>query len=243
MRDRVGFGWPGKVCGLLLLAAGLAACVGSPPRKQHFYTGGGGFSGRYEMRIQSFAERRYLTVVRQQYDFSCGSAALATLLTYHMGIPTNEVMTFTGMWRDGDRDQIRQLGFSLLDMKRYLAAIGFNSDGYQVTLDDIDRVGVPGVALLTIKDYRHFVVVKGVTATEVLVGDPSMGLQVMRRKDFEKAWNGIYFVIDTEKQGAEVNFDTGPQWALYGRAPLNSIFLRPVDQAALMLSAPFYGEF
>ena len=31
---------------------------------------------------QSFAELRFRDVVRQKYDFSCGSAAVATLLTY-----------------------------------------------------------------------------------------------------------------------------------------------------------------
>lgn len=243
VRDMAGAIRPGRTCGLLLLAAGLAGCVGAPPANQSFYPGGAGFAGSYHMPVQSFAERRFLTIIRQQYDFSCGSAALATLLTYHMGIPANEVMTFTGMWRDGDRDQIRQLGFSLLDMKRYLASLGFRSDGYQVTLDEIDKVSVPGIVLLNIRDYRHFVVVKGVTPTEVLVGDPALGLQAMPRKKFEESWNGIYFVIDTEKSGKELNFDTGQQWSKFGRAPLRAVFLRPVDQAALALSAPFFGEF
>ncbi|RYF14189.1 MAG: peptidase C39, partial [Oxalobacteraceae bacterium] len=37
--------------------------------------------------VTSLIGRRFETVVRQQYDFSCGSAALATLLRYHYDDP------------------------------------------------------------------------------------------------------------------------------------------------------------
>lgn len=192
--------------------------------------------------VASVEERKFATVVRQRYDFSCGSASLATLLRYHYGLKVDEESVFRGMWRNGDREQIKKLGFSLLDMKRYLAAHGMRADGYKVGLDEVAKAGVPGVALLDIKGYRHFVVLKGMVGDELLVGDPSLGLRTLSRRDFLAGWNGVYFVID-EAPGAEPVFNGRAQWASLARGPARGRFLEPVSQQALMLTAPFYRDF
>lgn len=43
------------------------------------------YSGNYSIRLTSLKEARFKTTVAQQYDFSCGSAATATLLTFQYG--------------------------------------------------------------------------------------------------------------------------------------------------------------
>lgn len=78
---------------------------------------------------------RYATVVRQRYDFSCGSAALATLLRYHYALDATEESVFRGMWSNGDREQIKRVGFSLLDVKGFLAAHNLRANGYKVSPD------------------------------------------------------------------------------------------------------------
>src|SRR4051812_21630096 len=127
--------------------------------------------------VRSLQSRKFLTVVRQRYDFSCGSAALATLLRYHYGDAQTEESVFQGMWSEGDRPQIRRAGFSLLDMKRYLARRAIGSDGYGVSVPDIVRAGIPGIVLLNVEGYRHFVVLKGIDSGTVILGDPSVGLR------------------------------------------------------------------
>jgi predicted double-glycine peptidase len=189
--------------------------------------------------VRSMAETKFNTVVHQRYDFSCGSAALATLLHFHYGGSQDEEATFRGMWAKGDRDQIRRLGFSLLDMKRYLASLGLSSDGFKVGLDQIAKTHIPGIALITIRNYRHFVVVKGLNADEVLLGDPATGLRAMRRADFVKNWNGIYFVLNSEVERGRAHFNTPYQWAQYPRIAPNAVFLQPLSQQALALAAPF----
>ncbi len=42
------------------------------------------------LRLTSLKEARFRNTIRQKYDFSCGSAAVATLLTYQYGYPVNE---------------------------------------------------------------------------------------------------------------------------------------------------------
>ena len=76
-------------------------------------------------------ELRFLETVRQGFDFSCGSAALATLLSFHYGRPTTEFQVFESMWKTGDTEKIRKDGFSMLDMKRYLEQEGLRADGFQ----------------------------------------------------------------------------------------------------------------
>ena len=54
---------------------------------------------------------------------------------------------------------------------------------------------MPGVVLLNLKGYHHFVVVRKVSADMVQLGDPALGNRVMSRRAFEKAWNNVVFVI------------------------------------------------
>jgi uncharacterized protein len=67
--------------------------------------------GNYNVQVMSWAEIPFRTIVRQQYDFSCGSAAVATLLTHHYGRPTAEHHSFAAMWKAGDQKIIQKSGF------------------------------------------------------------------------------------------------------------------------------------
>jgi uncharacterized protein len=231
--------------GALVLVLAAAALGGCGPR-----AGGGpqfsvaaNASGDYRVPVASMLARKYNTVVRQQYDFSCGSAALATLLRYHYTLAQDEAAVFTGMWQGGDQAKIRQVGFSLLDMKRYLAAIGLSADGYKVSLDAVAKRGLPGIALITHKGYRHFVVVKGIAGDQMLIGDPSLGLHLVPRARFEEQWNGVYFVINSRSDIGQRHFNAIGQWQSFARAPVGAPFIDPLSQQALSLSAPFYRDF
>lgn len=225
------------------LAHATAACGGDVSRTSRFVgAAGAGPVGDYSVPVRSVADRRFDGIVRQRFDFSCGSAALATLLRYHYDFDVREDLAFRGMWLRGDRAQIRRLGFSLLDMKRWLASRGLKADGYKVPLEKVRQTGVPGIALISVKNYRHFVVVKGVRADEVLVGDPSSGVTVMPRAEFERVWNGIYFVLADDQALAKRRFNRDSQWLAFARSPIGGRFSDPVSQQALSITAPFYGD-
>lgn len=226
---------------ILLPLGFLAACGAQVSGASHFLAPVGPV-GDYSVPVRSVAEQRFAGVVRQKYDFSCGSAALATLLRFHYDFDVAEATAFRGMWTRGDQAQIRRLGFSLLDMKRWLASRGLAADGYKVPLAKIAETGIPGIALIAVKNYRHFVVVKGVHRDEVLLGDPSSGLSIMPRREFESAWNGIYFVLTEDQALAKSRFNRERQWAAFARAPVGGRFADPVSQQALSLTAPFYGD-
>jgi predicted double-glycine peptidase len=179
----------------------------------------GADSGQMNVKVMSFKERQFRAIVRQQYDYSCGSAALATLLTYQYDDPTSEAGIFKAMWEQGNQAKIKREGFSLLDLKRYLEARGYSADGYDTTLNKLAGVGIPAIVLIRDNGYNHFVVIKGIKDGKVAVGDPSLGARVILLDQFEKLLsNNIVFVINGLNEKAA--FNRSLDWHVREKAPL-----------------------
>jgi predicted double-glycine peptidase len=169
--------------------------------------------------VTSLRAARIARTVLQQYDFSCGSAALATLLSHHYGLAVGEEEILRAMYAQGDQQKIRKEGFSMLDMKRYLESRGFAADGFQQTLDKLAQAGLPAIVLMNENGYHHFVVVKGLVRDRVLIGDPARGVRAMPRGDFEAAWiGGLLFVIHDHVEQAR--FNLAADWRAAPPAPL-----------------------
>jgi uncharacterized protein len=169
--------------------------------------------GYYKVGVVSYRDIPFLTVVRQQYDFSCGSAALATLLRYNYGRSVDEATIFKAMYLVGDQASIRRKGFSLADMKTYLASVGYTSDGYRVPLDRYAKAAIPAIVIIRVGHYRHFVVIKGIRDGYVLVGDPANGLREYTVRQFESVWDGLVFIIHDEPHPADRHFNNPTEWA------------------------------
>ncbi len=225
----------------LLAASMLWGCTQAPVRDGASQTMIGG-SLPLRMPVVSLQEQRFLTVRRQQLDFSCGSAALATLLSFHHDYRQDEQTVFLGMWNGGDQQQIRRAGFSLLDMKRYLDGRGIRADGFQVGLDEIESAGVPGIALVNMEGYRHFVVLKGLDSRTVLVGDPALGLRRIPRNEFLEIWNGVLFVLLPSDASRPV-FNGSRDTALAPVAAISSSPALPLSLQALALVKPLPNEY
>ncbi|MEX1206773.1 MAG: C39 family peptidase [Dongiaceae bacterium] len=176
--------------------------------------------GVFVVPVTSMAELRWDTVVRQAYDYSCGAAAVATLLTYHYDRRTPEETVFGAMFDVGDREAIRAHGFSMWDMKQYLDAQGLRADGFRVSLDKLAAIGVPGIAMIETDGYKHFVVIKGIDRDKVLVGDPARGLTVYPLEEFQSLWNGAVVAARAEVRTARRHFNDDRDWRVLPRAPL-----------------------
>nr|WP_295377611.1 C39 family peptidase [Pseudoxanthomonas sp.] len=177
-------------------------------------------SGAYQVRVTSLKEARFRTTIPQQFDFSCGSAATATLLTFQYGHPVSEQDVFVRMYTYGDQARIRKEGFSLLDMRRYLQSQGFEADGFELPLEKLQEEGVPAIVLLNDRGYRHFVVVKGLKNGRVLLGDPARGTRAMPKSRFEALWdNRVLFVIHNRR--GQARFNQPRDWRTAPPAPLD----------------------
>lgn len=176
--------------------------------------------GSFNVRVQSLKERQFRQTVRQELDFSCGSAALSTLLTYHYGDPVDEPTIFKAMWENGDHQKIRREGFSLLDLKHFLQSRGYSADGYVAPLSRLASVGIPAIVLIRENGYNHFVVVKGIRDGLVAVGDPSLGGHIYPLPEFEKMLaSRILFVINGLDRKAV--FNAARDWRVKEKAPLS----------------------
>ncbi len=163
--------------------------------------------------VTSLKELRFKNTIRQERDFSCGSAAVATLLTYHYDNPVSEQDVFDVMFANGNKEKIEREGFSLLDMKRYLEANGYHADGYIVAnLNKVAKVGIPVIVLINNGGYLHFVVVKGLDNEKVLLGDPATGTRTVSRSEFEAIWNKLVFVIHENEPAARTTFNRVADW-------------------------------
>ena len=197
--------------------------------------------GSFNVEARSLREMRWDGVVRQQYDFSCGSAAIATLLTYHYGEETTEAEVFRTMFQEGDKSKIQAEGFSMLDMKRYLDYRGLNADGFRLSLEDFVKVGVPAIALINTQGYRHFVVVKGNGDDTILVGDPAVGTVVVPKSRFRSMWNGVVLGAREEIELARKNFNHERDWRVRPDSPLKE-GVRRAGLGTMLLTLPAANE-
>jgi len=197
-----------------LAAVGLAALAAPAFAQVHI---GAEMGGPVDVRVITYRDIPFRTVVRQQHDYSCGSAAVATLLTYHYGASRTEAEVFEAMYATGDRKRIEAQGFSLLEMKTYLDGQGYRADGFRLTYEALAKLNSPSIAMINTGNYRHFVVVKGVSDTHVLVGDPMLGLRTYKRVEFEKMWNSVAFLIREPREAA--GYNETAEWQPYAPTP------------------------
>ena len=177
-------------------------------------------SDPYFVNVTTMRDIPFRTVVRQQYDYSCGSAALATLLHHHYNRPVTEGQIFKAMYEVGDQEKIRKVGFSLLDMKTYLESQGFKADGYRVSIEQLEKLRTPSITVVQVGTYKHFVVIKGAKDGKILVGDPAQGLVTYSRKEFADMWNGVIFRINNVPP-QNVAYNREAEWRPWAVAPLD----------------------
>jgi uncharacterized protein len=169
--------------------------------------------------VTSYVGLRFKQIVRQGYDISCGAAAVATLLTHYYGVKTSEKDIIDQIFsRSSEEEQqkIGAYGFSMLELKRFGEHLGFQTGGFRV--DDVSKLAklrVPVLALITIRGYSHFVVIKGISRGQVYIADPAFGNRSRPLHRFEKEWSGVILVFVSDKFAANPEFS--PEGSPKGR--------------------------
>ncbi|WP_445773392.1 C39 family peptidase [Shewanella sp.] len=152
--------------------------------------------GTYAKPIQSIRERKFEYIIEQKTDFSCGAASLASLLKFaYDRHDINEQKVLLGMLEHADLSLVKEQGFSLLNMKRYLQSQGLRGRGYKVGEAEMSLLKIPAIVLLNDGGYSHFVVFRRHDDGEVYLGDPALGNRIMSMDEFKQKWNGVVFVV------------------------------------------------
>jgi predicted double-glycine peptidase len=159
------------------------------------------------VKMEPFSELKFKNIVHQAYDYSCGSAALVTILKYHLGLEVTEQQSMEGMMAFGEKDKIiERRGFSLLDMKRYLASIQVESAGFRAEVSDLLTLDQPGIVPIDYGGFKHFVVLRGVRDGLVFIADPAMGNSVYTLAEFTGMWDrNTLFIAYPRKDHPPVN--------------------------------------
>lgn len=143
--------------------------------------------------VRSLLEMRQERTIIQEWDLSCGAAALATLLNFQHGDRVTEREVAIGLiGRDRylqNPNLIRaQNGFSLLDLKRFVDARGYEGIGFGgLEFSDLDKYA-PIMVPISRAGYDHFVIYRGRMGNRVLLADPSFGTITMPVGRFQRAW-------------------------------------------------------
>lgn len=161
---------------------------------------------RATVPLRSFKDLRDANVVKQAFDYSCGAAALATLLTYGMNDPVGERQIVSEMLATLDQDQEtlrKKEGFSLLDMQRVAQRRGYRAQGFRIAPGSLAKLQGPVIVFIKPRGYEHFAVLRGVRGDRVYLADPSLGNVRRAFYDFLAMWlgedgKGIIFIVEPE---------------------------------------------
>ncbi|HGO8413401.1 TPA: C39 family peptidase [Neisseria meningitidis] len=134
-----------------------------------------------KIKVQSWKARRDFNIVKQDLDFSCGAASVATLLNNFYG----QTLTEEEVLKKLDKEQMRA---SFEDMRRIMPDLGFEAKGYALSFEQLAQLKIPVIVYLKYRKDDHFSVLRGIDGNTVLLADPSLGHVSMSRAQFLDAW-------------------------------------------------------
>lgn len=196
---RSAWGGVSAVAGLLLACAADAASIEVGP------------DTRVAVPLHSFKALRDDRVVKQAFDYSCGAAALATLLTYAFADPVTEDALVLDLLRSLDPNEEvlrRKQGFSLLDLQKVAQQRGYKAQGFRIAPEFVAALQGAVIVFIKPRGYPHFAILKGVRGGRVYLADPSLGNVRRSLADFFDIWlgddgKGVIFAVEPRQGGFE----------------------------------------
>jgi len=133
------------------------------------------------VRVKSWKTLRDARIVKQDMDYSCGAASLATLLTEYYGVAVTEGALLQAMDKGDGRA-------SFDDMARALTQFGFKAQGFAASWAQLVKLRVPVVVYLKHRRNDHFSVLRGIDENTVWLADPSLGNRTYSKAQFLAMW-------------------------------------------------------
>ena len=186
----------GLMCCLL-----WAAAIMSPATAANIGLGEG---IRIDPPVQSMKSLRDKGIIKQRLDYSCGAAALATILHYGFGDRVTErdiLVQLFEILTEEEENLSRKEGFSLLDLQRVAQARGYKAQGFRLAPQYLNKFAGPVIVFIEPRGYKHFAVLRGIRGDRVYLADPSRGNIRMPIYTFLDGWldegnTGIIFVVE-----------------------------------------------
>lgn len=144
-------------------------------------------------------------IVMQQFDYSCGPAAMATLMKYYFQDEVTEREILLDIVNGLSKEELenrKNEGLSLLDLKTFAERRGYQAVGIRLDVSALPKLRGPVLVYLEAADFKHFAIFRGVREDRVYIADPSRGNVRMSIADFVREWPGIALVVGKEGFGA-----------------------------------------
>lgn len=138
----------------------------------------------YHVSIKDWTSLRDHKVIKQNKDYSCGAASIATLLSYYYQRDTTEQEVLELLIEVADNKG--QASFA--DMKEILPRLGFKGVGLATSWNQLIDLKIPVIAYVRHRKQDHFTVVSGISEGKVKLSDPSLGNRTLTRGQFKEIW-------------------------------------------------------
>jgi len=187
-------------------------------------------------KVKSYIEFKNEGMIRQEFDYSCGSSSLATIFKFFFNekISEKEVLDWVldkkGLIDKNCKDnkkekcKIKKLEeleeedfkLSFFDLAEFVKEKGYKAVALALNLDELRKLKVPAIAFVKIRRNEHFTVYKGMDKKFVYLADPSFGNIKVRIGKFKKMFytrNGpkyrgkiLVFIPKNKKIPLNLNF-------------------------------------
>lgn len=132
-------------------------------------------------------------VVRQELDYSCGVAALATWMTHYWRQPVSERELLALLVERGVQWSLpadwQSRGVSWQILQKLAAEYDLQAAALSLPAELVLSLRVPALVRLVVRGQAHFSLLRGVDdAGRVQLADPSWGNQVLGRDAFLDLW-------------------------------------------------------
>ena len=162
----------------------------------------------------SYIEIKYSATVPQHFDFSCGGATIATILTYYWGRPTTEVEVLDKLrsrYPGQEWSKLKDNGFSLDDLIWASNKLGFEAQAAAIAADELEKVSGPIIVHLDVGKFQHFSVMRLRKGGRTYLSDPVEGAKSLSNEEFDRQYTGSALAI----------------WKKSASLPKNPILARP----------------
>lgn len=130
---------------------------------------------------KSWKDLRDANVVKQDLDYSCGAASVATIMNGFYGFEVTEETLLETMAKDG--------AASFNDMAEVVRGYGLKGVGVALNFEQLRKLKTPAIAYLRYRDDDHFSVIRGIgTDGSVQLADPSWGNRRFTQQQFLNMW-------------------------------------------------------
>lgn len=141
--------------------------------------------------VDSWKERKTRHVVMQERDYSCGAAALATLLRYYWGHNVTEETVLDVVENMLTAEQLQERadeGLTMADVEAAAVKMGYQATVGEVTLQQLSQSKVPVIIVIDLGGTNHFVVLRDILGGCAFLADPIRGNVRISIAGLQQAW-------------------------------------------------------